>query len=58
MDAELFSTLEEKVEAFLDAFAALKQENERLRGENRRLLEERNGFKARIDAILVKLEGI
>lgn len=58
MDAGLFGVLEKKVESLLDAYAALKQENARLGEENRQLLEERSGFKARIDAILKKLEGI
>jgi cell division protein ZapB len=58
MDTELFSALEKKVEALLDAHAALKRENARLSEANCQLLEERNGFKARIDAILKKLEGI
>ena len=42
----------------MDAHAALKHENTRLKEENRQLLEERHGFQARIDAILKKLEGI
>lgn len=58
MDTEMFGVLEKRVEALLEAYSALKQENARLSGENRLLLEERNGFKARIDAILAKLEGI
>ena len=58
MESELFGALEKKVEALLAGYAALKQENVRLGEENRRLLEERNMFKVRIDAILEKLEGV
>lgn len=58
MESELFSSLEKKVEALLGGYVALKQENVRLGEENRRLLEERNMFKVRIDAILEKLEGV
>ncbi len=58
MNAELLSKLEKKVEALVDAHAALKHENVRLNEENRHLLEVRHGFQARVDAILKKLEGI
>ncbi len=58
MNAELLSKLEKKVEALVDAHAALKHENVRLNEENCHLLEERHGFQARVDAILKKLEGI
>ncbi|KAF0217548.1 MAG: hypothetical protein FD174_3227 [Geobacteraceae bacterium] len=58
MDIELFSALEKRIENLLDGYAALKRENLLLNEENRRLLEEREGFKTRIDAILKKLEGI
>jgi len=36
----------------------LKLENTRLREENQGLIQEREVFKARIDSILKKLEGI
>ncbi len=58
MDTELFAALEQKVEGLLAGYAALKRENQSLRDENRRLVEERDEFKARIDVILRKLEGI
>jgi len=58
MDVELFSKLEQKVEALLIAYTGLKRENLRLHEEIRNLIEERSGFKNRIDAILEKLEGI
>ena len=58
MDLELFSALEKKVEALLEAYDALKNENARLKEANCQVLEERDSFKARIDAILKKLEGI
>ena len=58
MDAELFSKLEQKLEALLAAHAGLKRENSRLNEEIRNLIEERSGVRNRIDAILEKLEGI
>jgi cell division protein ZapB len=58
MDAALFDALEFRIEALLKEYAELKQENCLLQEENRKLVQEREGFKARIDAILGKLEGI
>jgi cell division protein ZapB len=58
MSAELFDELEERVGTLLDALNELKLENGRLKEENARLTEERGGFKARIDSILKRLEGV
>lgn len=58
MDAELFDTLESKVEFLLREFSSLKRENALLREENQKLLAEREVFKSRIDAILKKMEGV
>ncbi|MBI1920786.1 MAG: cell division protein ZapB [Geobacter sp.] len=58
MDAELFDALEKRVERLVQLYTELKQENETLRSENNMLVSERNGVKERIDAILVKLEGV
>ena len=58
MDTELFDSLEKRVERLVQLYTALKQENESLRSENSMLVSERNGVKERIDAILVKLEGV
>jgi len=58
MDKEIMDALEDRITGLLDAFNALKQENQSLQEEKRRLMEERDGFKARIDLILKKLEGI
>ncbi len=58
METELFSVLEKKVEDLLAGYAALKLENARLSEENRTLLADRGQLKARIDAILMKLEGV
>jgi len=58
MDAELFGRLEKKIEELLIAHTVLKQENVRLDEENRRLIEDRNVIRNRIDLILEKLEGI
>ncbi len=58
MTSDLFSVLDERIGNLLERYALLKRDNELLREENRRLLEERDGFRARIDAILGKLEGI
>jgi len=58
MDTVLLDALEERIVTLLAGYNAQKQENQSLREENRRLSEERDGFKARIDSILKKLEGI
>lgn len=58
MELELFGALEKKVEDLIGLCTALKLENMRLSEENRRLREERGGFKDRIDAILKKMEGM
>ena len=58
MDLELFATLERRIDALLDRYVALQQQHGVLQEENRRLLEERQGFKSRIDEILARLEGI
>lgn len=58
MDAELFDTLESKIEFLLREFSSLKRENALLTEENQRLQAEREVFKSRIDAILRKLEGV
>ena len=58
MDKELLDALEGRITSLLAVFNAMKLENQSLREENCRLLEERDGFKARIDLILKKLEGI
>ncbi|HEY6839120.1 MAG TPA: cell division protein ZapB [Geobacteraceae bacterium] len=58
MELELLAALEQQVENLLNRYQELQRENEGLREENRRLTEERQGVKARVDAILGKLEGI
>jgi cell division protein ZapB len=58
MSAELFDELEQRIVSLLAALDELKLENGRLKLENDRLSEERGSFKARIDSILVKLEGV
>ena len=58
MDVELLGRLEKKLEELLIAYTGLKQENVRLNEENRRLIEDRNVIRSRIDLILEKLEGI
>jgi cell division protein ZapB len=58
MDTVLLDALEERIVSLLAGYNAQKEENQSLREENRRLSEERDGFKARIDLILKKLEGI
>ncbi len=58
MDTELLDALEERIATLLADHKAVKLENHALQEENRRLLEERDGFKVRIDQILKKLEGI
>lgn len=58
MDNDLLIALEARVEKLVSGYADLKRENVLLHEEKKRLLEERNDFKLRIDAILNKLEGI
>ncbi len=58
MDNELFSVLERQVESLLERYTELQRENALLREENRRLLEERQGIKGRIDAVLAKIERV
>ena len=58
MDTELLDALEERIATLLAGYKELKEENQTLREENRRLSDERDGFKGRIDLILRKLEGI
>ncbi|MEA5115295.1 MAG: cell division protein ZapB [Geobacteraceae bacterium] len=58
MDSEIFDVLENRVEVLLGDYASLKRENVSLREEVRKLQQEREDFKARIDVILAKLEGI
>ena len=58
MSAELFQELEVRIVSLLDAVNELKLENGQLKEENGRLNEERKAFKARLDTILKKLEGV
>jgi cell division protein ZapB len=58
MDTELLDLLEKRLESLLLDYVSLRQETARLKEDNQRLVTEREGFKARIDAILTKLEGI
>ncbi len=58
MDTELLDALEERIATLLADHKAVKLKNLSLQEENRRLQEERDGFKVRIDQILKKLEGI
>ncbi|GFO66233.1 cell division protein ZapB [Geomonas paludis] len=58
MSDELFNELEGRLNSLINVVGELKLENDRLKNENSRLHEERVGFKARIDAILKKLEGV
>ncbi|MBT1070788.1 cell division protein ZapB [Pelotalea chapellei] len=65
MSSELFHALDEKVSGLLEKYVSLKDENALLLEEiasleeaNKRLQSEREGFKAGVDAILSKLEGV
>ena len=57
MDKELLDALEGRITSLLAVFNAMKVENRSLREENSRLLEERDGFKARIDRSLKNWKG-
>lgn len=58
VDGELFAEIERRVDLLLERYLALKGENEQLRNENFRLMEERNLIKGRLDIILDKLERV
>ncbi len=58
MDSVLFDTLEQKLDILLEVYGAIKQENAQMREEIHLLRGERDRFRARIDDILRKLEGI
>jgi len=58
MDDELFIALENRVEGLLREFSSIKLENALLKEENQKLLAEREVCKARVDAILKKMEGV
>lgn len=58
MSSDLFDQLEGRIISLMNAVAELQHENGMLAQENDRLKEERGGFKARIDSILKKLEGV
>ena len=58
MNHELIEILDNKINELMEKYRALKNENGRLSEENERLQVEREAFKARIDTILGKLDGI
>lgn len=58
MSVELFDELERKVVSLVQALNELRLENGRLQQDNERLYRERGEFKARIDSILERLEGV
>ena len=58
MDKGSLNALEQKVDALLEVYGALKQENARMQEEIQALRGERDSFKIRVDDILRKLEGI
>lgn len=58
MSADLFAELEGRITSLLQSLDELKVQNSRLHQENDRLNEERGSLKARIDAILKRLEGV
>lgn len=58
MSADLFNELEGRINSLINVVHELKLENDRLKSDNERLTQERVGFKARIDSVLKKLEGV
>jgi len=58
MNQELIEVLEKKINDVVEKYIALKEENSRLNEEVQRLSSDREGIKARVDAILGKLDGI
>jgi cell division protein ZapB len=58
METEIIDALEKTVEKLIKDYVVVKEEVRGLREENNRLVEERQALKARIGAIVEKLEGI
>ncbi len=58
MNDDLFKILEVRIEQLLGRYAAVVQENLRLKQENLRLTEERSAVRNRLDTILAKLDGV
>ena len=58
MNQELIDVLEERVGTVLGKYNDLKEENAMLHEEIQRLINDREGIKSRVDAILGKLDGI
>ena len=58
MNQELIEILENKIGNIVEKYCALKEENARLNEEIQCLLDDREGIKSRVDAILGRLEGI
>jgi cell division protein ZapB len=58
MNQELLDVLEARIGAILEKYNDLKEENAALHEEIQRLINDREGFKSRVDAILGKLDGI
>jgi cell division protein ZapB len=58
MNQELIETLEKKIGELVEKYISLKEENELLHDEVKRLSSDREGIKSRVDALLGKLDGI
>jgi cell division protein ZapB len=58
MNQELIETLENKIGELVEKYISLKEENELLHDEVKRLSSDREGIKSRVDALLGKLDGI
>lgn len=58
MNQEIIEVLEKKIGDLVEKYIALKEENELLNDEVKRLSSDREGIKSRVDALLGKLDGI
>jgi cell division protein ZapB len=58
MSSDLFEQLDKKISDLVARHGALKEENQMLAEENKRLLQDREALKGRIDTILRRLEGV
>jgi cell division protein ZapB len=58
MNQQLIEVLEKKINEIVEKYSSLKEENALLNEEIKRLSDDREGIKSRVDAILGKLDGI
>jgi cell division protein ZapB len=58
VENEIISVLEGRIEALLESYASMKNENIRLNEEISKLRSDREAVKTRVDRLLKKLENL